>query len=998
PVTAPPVVVPEAISLPEVAEPPPADVLAQLLGEEIAPEMDTTPQAVVESRDETAPALPEEPVVSAPVLPEISDSEDESLILLPTPLPAPEAIPPELIEALQFDLAHPETTAPLPEILPEPSPSATGFAERDLDAALALLDLPTLPTEELIADSPEALVESFGDESLLAGLFDEEEMPTPEPQAEGFVEAASTTALEREEREPSLLEDLTLGEAPADRSVEFEAIAPLAADWLGADTVTPEIEPLALAEETGDGVELPAVLELAPLGSAEGLPGDLFRETDPLAALLPELELPLAEPPTATRAAPTEAVPEDLDNLLAGSELDTLLELTEPIAPAPVVDMNRELDNELDDLLHNLTEPELPKREQFDLGEEDLSETLLESPTEPTFVEEVPPGEVALADLDDLFEVSTAPPPEDLDELLNVAIDHEKLNRFADDFTEEPVAEPVSLAEETPTTAPTLWEMAPATSTVVQIEDRVPPALDTYSPTDPWFLGLDFGQRTVQAALSNVATGKVYPLTIEDMAALPNQIGSPETGFLREYTQLLRMGVPYRSGDTWQPVIQWAPDRLLDLQTLRQEVELLLTRLGNGAAHPRLPANLPPIAGVAFGVPTDWPDTYAVNLREALLRAGLVVSSERAIAVEQPLALFLHLLHTRPDLTYPVLILDAGTLSTQLLLAREPERSGMGIRGFDYGGSGLDEDIAARLLYPYWRAIAPEASDPCNLDGLTLPNPGDADPGRRVRLRQALNAPHGGQDLLRTAETVKMTLTANPHLTEWRGTVGDMPVVVLRREFDGQIMQPYVQRLNREINLLLSTAGLLAEDVAQIWLTGETSHQPTLVSWLQQKFPQVERFALDDAALASGLAVAPRYRHLLDLGRQQYSDYFLLYEICRLNPKTPFHVNRLLQQLQARGINIKTCRDRILDLLQGEMPRGLLPWLEPEGAIVLDDPNLGPELREGRLFELETDGSYRPNVKKLQQLRTYLQTLLAQMQQSFEEPAVFPDLLAEAVL
>jgi hypothetical protein len=79
------------------------------------------------------------------------------------------------------------------------------------------------------------------------------------------------------------------------------------------------------------------------------------------------------------------------------------------------------------------------------------------------------------------------------------------------------------------------------------------------------------------------------------------------------------------------------------------------------------------------------------------------------------------------------------------------------------------------------------------------------------------------------------------------------------------------------------------------------------------------------------------------------------------------------------------------------MPRGLLPWLEPEGAIVLDDPGIGPELRGGRLFELETDGSYRPNVKKLQQLRAYLQMLLAQMQQSFEEPAVFPDLLVETV-
>ncbi|NJK60761.1 MAG: hypothetical protein HC918_11660 [Oscillatoriales cyanobacterium SM2_1_8] len=474
---------------------------------------------------------------------------------------------------------------------------------------------------------------------------------------------------------------------------------------------------LFLEPEPTDSLEADLFSEPEPLEpeSMENLEANLFLEAEPLA---PETMGSLENEDTATAA-------DDLDGLLTegavgtsiaelgealpdADDLDALLDLTEPTDSAMSsadAAMNRELDSELDNLLHNLTDPELPKREQFDWEDGDLAETLLEL------------GEAVPATLPEAF-------PEDLDELLTAApaIDHDKLNRFADDVTAEDFAEivdrePLPAVVEITTeleTIPALWAADPEASTVLHIEDRIQPELDTYSATDPWFLGLDFGQRTVQAALGNVAVGKVYSLTIEEMAALPNQISHPEVGLLSEYTQLLRMGVPYRSGNAWQPVVQWSPSRAVDLQTLRQGVELLLTRLGNGAAHPRLPESLPPIAGVAFGIPTDWPDTYAVNLREALLRAGLVASSERAIAVEQPLALFLHLLHTRPDLSYPVLILDAGTLSTQLLLARGPERPLVGTRGLDYGGSGLNEDIAARLLYPYWRRSPSNRAIPVN--------------------------------------------------------------------------------------------------------------------------------------------------------------------------------------------------------------------------------------------------------------------------------------------
>jgi hypothetical protein len=97
-----------------------------------------------------------------------------------------------------------------------------------------------------------------------------------------------------------------------------------------------------------------------------------------------------------------------------------------------------------------------------------------------------------------------------------------------------------------------------------------------------------------------------------------------------------------------------------------------------------------------------------------------------------------------------------------------------------------------------------------------------------------------------------------------------------------------------------------------------------------------------------------------------------------------------------RGVNIKACRDRLLNILQGDLPDGLFPWQEPEQGVILEDPTLSNDLLAGRLFELETDGTYQPNVVKFQQLRIYLQAVISNMSQSLNEPLVFPEILAIA--
>ncbi|NJK60864.1 MAG: hypothetical protein HC918_12305, partial [Oscillatoriales cyanobacterium SM2_1_8] len=223
-------------------DPPSAEAIAHLLGEETAApppvEMDTAPQL------DPAPSFaPEpEPMLAAPVTFETADGEDgedESLILLPhLPAPTPEPLAPDLVDALQFDLAHPDATAPLPEMLASairetpyqrrPAESAAGFAESDLDAALALLDLPTLSADDLTTGEDVAIAAT----ELDADLFGVEVPDNLE--AELFGDGEDLESLE------------------AELFLEAEPLAPESMDNLEAELF---LEPAPLAPESMDNLE-----------------------------------------------------------------------------------------------------------------------------------------------------------------------------------------------------------------------------------------------------------------------------------------------------------------------------------------------------------------------------------------------------------------------------------------------------------------------------------------------------------------------------------------------------------------------------------------------------------------------------------------------------------------------------------------------------------------------------------------------------------------------
>jgi hypothetical protein len=553
----------------------------------------------------------------------------------------------------------------------------------------------------------------------------------------------------------------------------------------------------------------------------------------------------------------------------------------------------------------------------------------------------------------------------------------------------------------------------------------------SYSIDDIWFLGIDFGSNALRASLFNATTSKIYPLTFDssdasdrylasivsfstalpiadsldslqvsvDIGAIPNQANCTDAIVIANFKKLLKLGLPYQGVSEWQPIIQWSKQKRIPLKYFQILLKQLLQKVQSKAICGRLPdlcqIMRDRIYAVILGHPTAWPDTYIHNLREAVLSSKIVDRAEQVMVVDQAIAPLFTLMRSQKPPQDCTLIINIGAETTDLLLAKVNNgvigRSNLSSRGFDYAGLSLNQDIVVQLLYPHWRSLANPDRDACNLDRLLLPAPGDPAPGLRVDLYRALISSPVGIELLNAAEQVKLDLSTHLDRNQWTTTICDRPLMVWRRELESQVIQPFLQHLNRELNDLISSSGILADEVISVWKLGGTTNLPSLSRWLEQKLPNAEITGLPSSTVACGLAIAPTYRYLIDIARQQYSDYFLLQEICHLKLQSAVTPNQLMQQLQNRGVNSRACRDRILTFLQGDLPVGIFPWQEQEKHFFLRDPTLSSDLFAGRLFELESDGTYQPNLRKFQALRVYLQAILGTMQQSFSEPLVFPE-------
>lgn len=527
------------------------------------------------------------------------------------------------------------------------------------------------------------------------------------------------------------------------------------------------------------------------------------------------------------------------------------------------------------------------------------------------------------------------------------------------------------------------------------------------------------------------------------------------SGFaLRQLKPLLKVGVPHKAtvAASEEPLIQWTEQRSLPLVAVQSAMEKLLSSLVDprqygqpqcdavGLAAEQLQAVLASLHGVIVGYPINWPDTYSFNLREVLLSVRLVDRPEQIFFVEDAIAAVLSGLpdpqtgaadpgsQSHQSSLYNcnwqggTAIISAGAAQSEIALVDLPTRlnnlshAAFKLRSFAYAGNSLDQDIICQLLHPpeanqimaaslaeagdaqdwCWRADLPDWTDPdwqnLGLNELTLPQPGESDIANRHRLQRRLESSPLGQSLLEAAHYLKLVLQHQP---QCQLDLGNQRWLVRRRELESRIFLPYIQRINRHLNGLLSQQGLSAQAIKQVICTGGSASLAAVARWLRQKFPNATiiqdtytgSFPNSCSRIAYGLVNLVRYPQLLDIHRHQYSDYFLLTELLRSFPEQPLPFSEMMHLLEQRGINTQVCQLHILALLGGHLPPGLIPSGADQELISRQSQELGlyQSCADAPLFE--KDGQiYVPNLEQGQRLRTYLEQILATKNQQLKEP------------
>jgi len=494
-----------------------------------------------------------------------------------------------------------------------------------------------------------------------------------------------------------------------------------------------------------------------------------------------------------------------------------------------------------------------------------------------------------------------------------------------------------------------------------------------------WHLGIDFGYSAIRACLFNQSTDRVYPLSFdgEEVISTNITIGSGEEALsVQGFKQFLRLGIPYRSDKSWQPLMQWTNKLSTSLKNFQISTQDLLAKIKT-ATHSELSISdiMANLDTVILGYPHSWSDAYIFNLRESVLESGLIANIEKVLVIDQAIALLFPSMPTKSQ----QLFIDSGVFTTSLGFTLDSSVSGE--RRFDdleYAGLGINQDIVLQLLYPKTKGKLPATK---------FILAGEPNSEHRADLQQFLIKSPIGLEALAIAEQIKLFFSLDLSAV-WQGNLGGKSLKISRSELEIKVIQPFIQSLNDVTDRLIY--GTQPEDITDIAIAGGTMQIPEVREWLESKFANARVSVLSSSNLAQGLAIAPKYSQYLDINRHQYSDYFLLSEICALNLQEPINLVSLMKKLQNRGVNAKACSHRLARILLGQIPAGVLPWQEPEKSLILPDSNLDPDLLTANLFTPVGNDLYQPNPVYAQLLGAYLKMLESSINQSFSEPLVFP--------
>ena len=596
-----------------------------------------------------------------------------------------------------------------------------------------------------------------------------------------------------------------------------------------------------------------------------------------------------------------------------------------------------------------------------------------------------------------------------------------------------------------------------------------------------WFLGLDVGSTGLSAVIMDRRTGQVYPLywqtatdsakhfrlpatavmtstqetvavgydAMANLGGLGNESGAkaPELVGVNRLKPLLKVAVGHgqtlANSDPW---LRWSDTvELPMLQVLQAMVALLKHMVSQGQAvgleQEQLQQLWENLQGVVVGYPTNWPDTYSFNLREAVLAAGLINQPGKVLFVEDAIATVLSGLPDPETLSVPetvslsrqpslyncqwqdsTIVISGGAVMTELGLVNLPKNlanlnyADFALRGFAYAGDALDQDIVCQLLLPAerrqplggtertwdWQGyLSPEDAnwEELQLDTLTLPTVGHVDWVQRYHLQQRLQASSLGQSLLAAARHLKLALQQRNQI---HISLAGQQWLIKRRYLESLIFLPYIQRISRYLNVLLGHHAVDAQAIKQVVCTGGSASLPAIARWLRQKFPNAtiiqDTYATElpqsCSRVAYGLVNLARYFQVLNVTRQQYSDYFLLMELLRVFPQQPLPVGAIMHLLEQRGVNTQACHQHILALLEGHLPPGLVPTAADRGLISDRTTDLATyrALLKTPLFSKTVTESggviYTPNEAPAEQLRAYFNRILIGKAQTLEEPLI----------
>lgn len=520
---------------------------------------------------------------------------------------------------------------------------------------------------------------------------------------------------------------------------------------------------------------------------------------------------------------------------------------------------------------------------------------------------------------------------------------------------------------------------------------------------------------------------------------------------LSDWKPYLRVAVPHHSPHTsiWEPVLQWSTYETVPLRALQEALQQLLTTLNperasfmptltcgalglETAAFQSVLANL---SGIVVGYPSNWSDTYSFNLREAILQAGLVRCPDQITFIDDAIATLLSALPAtdgRPvtlsqgrgdghlhnaNWQGMTLILTAGASLTELVLVNLPAQlqslnhTDFYVRSLPYAGQGIDQDIVTQLLYPALLKLTATGAatdtgtacdfvlEPFDLKELNLESSSvtiELDSAKQQRLQQQLISSRSGQLLLTCARTLKLTLQHQSHFTL---KSADQRLTIERQELISQVLLPYVQCLNRELNALLAQTNTTAAAVKQVICTGGTTSFNAIARWLRQKLPNAtivqdtyprstDNCIPSCSRIAYGLATLPLHPQVIDQARHRFSDYFLLRQLLSVLSQQPLHVETIFQLLEQRGIDTEACRFRILALLEAHLPPGFVP-AQADAALLTPESAANPDYQAiglTPLFTKQSDRTYQLNHSQWSYLQHYLETLLADTEQRLDQP------------